>query len=186
MRRLETRIRGPLVFEPHVFGDQRGFFVETYRASTLAECGVTDTFVQDNHSRSTRGVLRGLHYAVDPGQAKLVRCARGAILDVVVDLRNDSPTFGEWEAFTLDDVTCRVVYIPIGFAHGFVVASAVADVTYKCSSYYDAASERSLAHDDPTIGVAWGDGPHIVSDRDRTAPRLADIADSLAFRVDQG
>ena len=139
-------------------------------------------FVQDNHSRSRRGTLRGIHFQTSPGQAKLVRCARGAIFDVVVDLRRGSPTFGQWEGFALDDEGMRQLYVPIGFGHGFCVTSEVADVAYKCSSYYDAATEAGIAYDDPAIGIAWPrEVEPIVSERDATAPRLADVADSLPF-----
>ncbi len=173
---------GPILIEPAVHGDDRGFFVETYRASTLADRGVHDDWVQDNHSRSGRGVLRGLHFSVEPGQAKLIRCARGSIRDIVVDLRVGSPTFGHWQANDLDDVGHHQLYVPIGFAHGFVVTSDVADVVYKCSAYYDGAVERSLAWDDPEIGIDWGVVDPLVSDRDRTAPRLAEISSWLPFR----
>jgi dTDP-4-dehydrorhamnose 3,5-epimerase len=123
-----------------------------------------------------------MHVQVSPGQAKLVRCARGAILDVVVDLRHGSPTFGQWESTTLDDVAHRQLFIPVGFAHGFCVVSDDADVVYKCSSHYDPATERALAYDDPEIGIDWPEGPHVVSDRDRNATRLAELADELPFR----
>ena len=124
-----------VVIEPEVHRDDRGFFAETYRAERLAELGIGDLWVQDNHSRSTRGVLRGMHLSLGAGQAKLVRCARGAILDVAVDVRRCSPTYGRWDAVRLDDVGLRAVYLPVGFAHGFVVVSDVADVVYKCSAY---------------------------------------------------
>ena len=175
-------MEGPVLIEPAVHGDARGFFVETYRASALAERGIVHDWVQDNHSRSGRGVLRGLHFAVDPGQAKLVRCARGAIRDLVVDLRVGSPTFGRWQANELDDERHAQLYVPVGFAHGFVVTSEVADVIYKCSAYYDGAKERSLAYDDPELGIDWGIAQPLVSDRDRQAPRLAEIRDALPFR----
>ncbi len=176
-------MEGPLLIEPAVHGDARGFFVETYRASALAERGIVNEWVQDNHSRSARGVLRGLHFAVDPGQAKLVRCARGSIRDVVVDLRIGSPTFGLWQANELDDERHAQLYVPVGFAHGFVVTSEVADVIYKCSAYYDGPKERSLAYDDPELGIDWGVDDPLVSDRDQRAPRLAEIRDALPFRV---
>ena len=123
-----------VVIEPQVHRDGRGFFAETYRAERLAELGIREEWVQDNHSRSARGVLRGMHFSVGEGQAKLVRCARGAILDVAVDIRRGSPTYGRWDAVRLDDVALRAVYLPVGFAHGFVVVSDVADVVYKCSA----------------------------------------------------
>lgn len=182
MRTLPTRLDGPLLLEPEVFGDQRGFFAETFRADAWAAAGVDVAFVQDNHSRSKRGTLRGMHFQLAPGQAKLVRCARGAIFDVVVDLRRGSPTFGHWEGFALDDESMRQLFVPVGFGHGFCVTSALADVAYKCSSYYDPATEAGIAYDDPTIGIAWPtDVEPIVSERDATAPHLAAIADQLPF-----
>lgn len=182
MRTVASSLEGVLAIEPAVHGDRRGFFAETFRADAWAAAGIDATFVQDNHSRSRRGTLRGLHFQTSPGQAKLVRCARGAIFDVVVDLRRGSPTFGSWEGFVLDDASMRQLYVPIGFAHGFCVTSEVADVVYKCSSYYDAASEAGIAWDDPAIGIAWPLGVEpIVSERDASAPRLADVADALPF-----
>lgn len=181
MRYVETSLPGLVVLEPVVHGDERGFFVESFRASTLAEFGIRDHWVQDNHSRSDRGVVRGMHFALPPGQAKLVRCARGAILDVCVDLRRGSPTFGRWDAVELDDQAMRMVYVPVGFAHGYCVTSDVADVVYKCSEYYDAALEREISVNDPDIAIAWPSPPAGLSQRDRDAPRLRDIADDLPF-----
>jgi dTDP-4-dehydrorhamnose 3,5-epimerase len=182
MRRLDTRLEGPILLEPAVHGDARGFFLESYRANVWAQHGVGDVFVQDNHSRSARGVLRGMHFAVGAGQAKLVRCARGRILDVVVDLRRASPTFGEWESHELDDEHARQLYVPVGFAHGFCVLSDVADVAYKCSTYYDDAVERGFRYDDPAVAIAWPeDLTLIVSDRDRHAATLAQVAPELPF-----
>lgn len=182
MERLPTRLDGLVLLEPRVFGDERGFFAETFRADAWAQAGVEVPFVQDNHSRSRRGTLRGIHFQLAPGQAKLVRCARGAIVDVVVDLRRGSPTFGEWEAFELDDERMRQLFVPVGFGHGFCVTSELADVAYKCSSYYDSATEAGIAYDDPDVGIAWPTGfEQIVSERDATAPRLAEIADTLPF-----
>jgi dTDP-4-dehydrorhamnose 3,5-epimerase len=182
MRLLDTRIDGLVLLEPDVHGDERGFFVESYRANVWAQHGIDDTFVQDNHSRSRRGVLRGLHFSVGEGQAKLVRCARGRILDVAVDLRRSSPTYGRWESFELDDVRGHQLYVPVGFAHGFCVLSDVADVTYKCSTYYDGALERGFAYDDDDVAVAWPqDMALLVSERDMHAPRLREIADTLEF-----
>src|SRR3954447_6392887 len=129
MERIPTRLEGPILLEPAVFGDARGFFAETYRSSRLAEgFGILDDFVQDNHSRSARGVVRGMHFQLEPPATKLVRCARGGIVDVVVDVRSGSSTYGEWEAFELSDDNLRVLYVPIGFAHGFAVMSNLADV----------------------------------------------------------
>jgi dTDP-4-dehydrorhamnose 3,5-epimerase len=182
VRRLDTRIAGPVLLEPTVHRDERGFFLESYRASALAEHGVDVVFVQDNHSRSVRDVLRGMHFQVGAGQAKLVRCVDGAILDVVVDLRRGSPTFGQWEAFELDAERMRMLYVPVGFAHGFLIRSDVADVFYKCSSYYDGSIERGVAWDDPDIGIEWPVARPILSPRDADAPRLRDVADELPFR----
>lgn len=181
MNVVHTPIPGCVVIEPDVHRDARGFFVETLRAGWLDELGIDHGWVQDNHSRSTRGVLRGLHFQTHPGQAKLVRCARGRILDVVADLRRGSPAFGTWHAVELDDEAHRAIYIPVGLAHGFVVLSEVADVVYRCSNYYDHATEGGIAYDDPDIGVAWPDMAVTVSERDRAAPRLRDVADTLPF-----
>jgi dTDP-4-dehydrorhamnose 3,5-epimerase len=178
---VPTRLDGPVLLAPRVHADERGFFAETFRRSAWSEAGVDVDFVQDNHSRSRRGTLRGMHFQTAPGQAKLIRCARGRILDVVVDLRRASPTFGEWETAELDDEAMRQLFVPVGFAHGFLVLSEVADVVYKCSTYFDAATESGIAYDDPGVGIEWPDIELTVSERDRTAPRLAEIADGLPF-----
>jgi dTDP-4-dehydrorhamnose 3,5-epimerase len=179
---LETRLDGVVLLEPEVHGDERGFLVESYSAAAWARAGVGGEFVQDNHSRSGRGTLRGLHFQTDPGQAKLVRCSRGRIWDVAVDLRRGSPTYGQWEGHELDDVAHRQLFVPIGFAHGFCVLSDVADVHYKVSSYYDPETEAGIAWDDPEVGVEWPLPDPQLSDRDRAAPRLADVADGLPFQ----
>jgi dTDP-4-dehydrorhamnose 3,5-epimerase len=181
MRRIDTSLPGLVIIEPVVHGDERGFFVESFRASALAELDIHDDWVQDNHSRSVRGVVRGMHFALPPGQAKLIRCPRGAILDVCVDIRRGSPTYGRWDAVELDDRDMRMLYIPVGFAHGYCVTSDVADVMYKCSGYYDAALEREISVHDPDVGIAWPVALPTLSQRDRDAPRLRDIADSLPF-----
>jgi dTDP-4-dehydrorhamnose 3,5-epimerase len=174
VRRLETRLEGPVLIETVAHGDARGFFAETYRRNVLAEFGVHEEFVQDNHSRSREGVLRGMHF--QPGQAKLVRCARGAIVDVVLDIRPGSAAFGRWEAFPLDDETHHQLYVPDGFAHGFVVTSELADVVYKVSTYYDPAVESGFRYDDPEVGIDWPTGLDLqVSERDRTAPLLSEL-----------
>jgi dTDP-4-dehydrorhamnose 3,5-epimerase len=178
MRALPTRLAGLVLLEPDLFPDARGFFLETYRRSRYSELGIAQEFVQDNHSRSIRGTLRGLHFQADPGQAKLVRVSQGSAWDVVVDLRRSSATFGQWEAFELDDVRHRQLYVPHGFAHGFCVVSEVADVSYKVSSYYDPEKERGLAWDDPEIAVRWPVAQPVVSDRDRANPRLSDLIQS--------
>ncbi|NLT05820.1 MAG: dTDP-4-dehydrorhamnose 3,5-epimerase [Solirubrobacterales bacterium] len=182
MQVLPTRLAGPVLIEPRVHPDSRGFFHETFRRDTWAAAGVDADFVQDNHSRSARGVVRGMHFQIGAGQAKLVRCARGAIVDVVVDIRRQSPTFGEWEAFELDDERLLQLYVPVGFAHGFCVLSEVADVVYKCSSYYDPELERGIRFDDPAVGIAWPEGLELhPSPRDTAAPTLAEIAGELPF-----
>ncbi|MBO9534576.1 MAG: dTDP-4-dehydrorhamnose 3,5-epimerase [Solirubrobacteraceae bacterium] len=183
MQVTELSIPGALVVRPDVFGDERGFFCETYREPSWAEHGIPTTWAQDNHSRSSRGVLRGMHFAIGEGQAKLIRCARGRILDVIVDLRAGSPTYGQSASTELSDENMHQMYVPIGCAHGFVVLSDVADVVYKCSTVYDPAVERGIAYDDPAIGIEWPDvSPLIVSERDRTAPTLASVAGQLPFR----
>ena len=137
--------------------------------------------MQDNHSRSGQNILRGLHFQIEPGQAKLVRCVRGRIWDVAVDLRRGSPTYGQWEGHELDDVAHRQLFVPVGFGHGFCVLSEVADVHYKVSSYYDPETEEGIAWDDPEVGVDWPVSEPQLSERDRSAPRLAEVADSLPF-----
>lgn len=181
-RALPTRLDGPVLLEPAVHGDARGFFLESWRADQLAELGIPDAFVQDNHSRSSRGVVRGMHYQVGRGIAKLVRCGRGAILDVVVDIRRGSPTWGEWERFELSEETMRELYVPVGFAHGFCVLSDVADVLYKQTGYYAPELERGFRFDDPDVGIAWPADGLRPSERDAAAPLLAEIADELPFR----
>lgn len=179
MNVLTTRLAGLVLIEPDVFGDARGFFLETFRRDVYRAAGIDTDFLQDNHSRSVAGTLRGLHYQSHPGQAKLVRAARGRILDVAVDIRRSSPTFGQYEAFELDDVAHCQLFVPVGFAHGFVVLSAEADVVYKVGSYYDPATERGIAWDDPEIGVTWPIANPVLSDRDRRNPRLSELSDGL-------
>lgn len=182
MRRLETRLEGPILVEPDVLGDERGFFCETYRRSAFAELGIADEMVQDNHSRSRRGIVRGMHFQIGRGAAKLVRCGRGEILDVLVDLRRGSPSYGQWEGFELTDENMRILYCPIGFAHGFCVISDVADVIYKQSNYYAGETERGIKYDDPDVGIEWPAGLELIpSQRDATAPLLREVADELPF-----
>src|SRR3954463_2468868 len=184
MQRLETRLDGLVLLAPAVHGDERGFFIETFRADIARENGIPTEFVQDNHSRSRQGTLRGIHFQTHPGQGKLVRVARGRVLDVVVDLRRGSPTFGEWERVLLDDVSGQMLWIPVGFGHGFLVLSDVADFVYKCTAYYDPATEAGIRFDDPDVGIDWGSEVELLySQRDAEAPRLAEIADSLPFTV---
>jgi dTDP-4-dehydrorhamnose 3,5-epimerase len=173
MEQLETQLDGTILVQPAVHGDARGFFMETYRKSAYAELGIDDDFVQDNHSRSRRGVVRGMHF--QSGQAKLVRCARGVIVDVVCDIRPQSATFGRWEAFELSDENGRQLYVPDGFAHGFAVTSDLADVVYKVSTYYDPSAESGFRYDDPEVGIDWPDVDLTPSERDTTAPLLSEL-----------
>lgn len=180
-RRLETKLDGVVLIEPEVHGDPRGFMVETYRRDTWAELGIDVEFVQHNHSRSSKGTLRGLHFQTEPGQAKLVRCPRGRIFDVAVDLRTGSATFGQWEGYELDDEAHRQLFVPAGFGHGFAVLSDAADVTYLLSSVYDPATESGIAWDDPEVGVGWPVDDPLLSERDKQAPKLAEVVDTLPF-----
>jgi dTDP-4-dehydrorhamnose 3,5-epimerase len=179
--RIETEIPDLVLLEATAHGDERGFLVETFREDVWREHGVDVPFVQENQSRSTGGILRGLHFQLRPGQAKLVRCARGAIWDVAVDLRRESPTYRRWEGVLLSDQNQRQLFVPAGFAHGFCVMSAEADVAYKLSSYYDPETEAGIRWDDPDVGVAWPIEHPQLSDRDKLAPTLAEIADELPF-----
>lgn len=185
IKTVPTRIPGPVLIEPDVFGDDRGFFMESYRRTWHPEVGIPleAEFIQDNHSRSTRGVVRGMHFHVGAGVAKLVRCSRGRILDVVVDLRRGSPTYREWEGFELDDELMRVLYVPVGFAHGFCVLSDVADVNYKQTAYFDPEIERGIAWNDPDIAVQWPlpESELIVSPRDAQASSLRELEAELPF-----
>jgi dTDP-4-dehydrorhamnose 3,5-epimerase len=182
MERLETRLEGPVLVRPVIHGDERGFFHESYRRNVYAELGIPEEFVQDNHSRSGHGIVRGMHFQVGQGAAKLVRCARGAILDVVVDVRRGSPTFGEWEAFELSDESLNQLFCPIGFAHGFCVLSEQADVMYKQTAYYDDRLERGISYSDPDVAIAWPTDVTLVpSKRDASAPLLGEVEDELPF-----
>jgi dTDP-4-dehydrorhamnose 3,5-epimerase len=179
--RLETGLEGLVLIEPQVFGDERGFFVETFSQDAWRELGVEVDFVQHNHSRSAAGTLRGLHFQTSPGQAKLLRCPRGKIFDVAVDLRKGSPTFGRWEGYVLDDEKHRQLFVPVGFAHGFCVLSDVADVTYLVSSYYDPETEAGIRWDDPEVGVEWPVEAPLLSQRDIDAPLLSKVAADLPW-----
>src|SRR5271165_418926 len=164
MKIIQSTLPGVLILEPKVFGDARGYFLESYNERTLAEAGIRERFVQDNHSFSTRNVLRGLHYQVSP-QGKLVRAAVGEILDVAVDLRRSSPTFGKWCAIKLSESNKQMLWIPGGFAHGFRVLSDTAHVLYKATDFYDPKAERTIAWDDPSLKIDWqlADPPTISS-----------------------
>jgi dTDP-4-dehydrorhamnose 3,5-epimerase len=163
-----------LLLEPKVFGDARGFFLENWNARTFAAAGIDVRFVQDNHSRSSRNVLRGLHYQVRQPQGKLVRVVSGEIWDVAVDLRRSSPTFGRWTAYRLDAASHRMLWIPPGFAHGFLVLSEQADVLYKASDYYAPEDERTLLWNDPAVGIPWPlAGEPVMTEKDRRGRPLA-------------
>jgi len=165
-----------LLIEPTVFADDRGFFLETYHAARFAEAGIDANFLQDNQSRSVRGVLRGLHFQEPNAQGKLVRCALGALFDVAVDIRVGSPQFGKWFGAELTEENRLMLWVPPGFAHGFCALSEVADLAYKCTALYDAASDRAIAWDDPDIGIAWPVTEPSLSPKDAAAPRLKDAA----------
>jgi dTDP-4-dehydrorhamnose 3,5-epimerase len=190
MKVVQTSIPDLLILEPKVFGDERGFFLESWNAHVFGEAtGVTLPFVQDNHSRSAKGVLRGLHYQVQRPQGKLVRVVRGSVFDVAVDLRTGSDTYGRWEGVELSESNHRQIWVPPGFAHGFLVLSESAEFLYKTTDYYAPELERCLAWNDPTVGVDWplaGLAP-ILSARDQLGASLADLigsrerSDKLAF-----
>lgn len=175
MKIIETKIPDLLVIEPKVFNDSRGFFMETYNRLRYREYGIDIEFVQDNHSHSQYGVLRGLHGQYKHAQGKLVSVTRGRVFDVAVDIRPNSPTFGQWEGVILDDVDHRQFYIPAGFAHGFCVMSQVADFTYKCTDYYQPKDEFGIHYADPDLKIDWPVKNPILSDKDKTYPNLRDI-----------
>lgn len=181
MKISETRIPAVKIIEPRVFEDDRGYFFEAYRKSVLAEAGIEDEFIQDNVSKSYRNAIRGLHYQIQNPQAKLVQCLRGSILDVAVDLRQDSPSFGNYVAIKLSDVSKRMLYIPKGFAHGFSVLSDEAIVAYKCSDYYNAEGERGVRWDDPIIRINWDVSRPILSEKDRKLPLFSSIKEEDLF-----
>lgn len=179
MEVTELPLSGLKLIRPHVFRDARGFFVETYSEPRYREVGIDVRFVQDNHSRSARGTLRGLHYQSAPGQAKLIRVTHGRIFDVAVDIRPDSPTFGKWFGEYLDAEEHLQLFIPVGFAHGFCVVSDAAEVTYKVSTVYDATTEVGLSWNDPDIGVEWPVKEPLLSARDQSAESFREFAQRL-------
>ncbi|MEM6501967.1 MAG: dTDP-4-dehydrorhamnose 3,5-epimerase [Cyanobacteria bacterium P01_C01_bin.89] len=184
MQITATAIPEVLLIEPKVFGDDRGFFFESFNQQKFADqTGVTDNFVQDNHSRSTKGVLRGLHYQVQQAQGKLVRAAAGAIFDVAVDIRKGSPTFGQWVGAVLSAENKHQLWVPAGFAHGFVVYSDTAEVLYKTTDYYAPAHERSILWNDPDIGIDWSfDGEVQLSAKDKAGKSLGE-ADLFEYKA---
>ena len=173
---IATALPQVLVLKPRVFRDSRGFFLETYHAAQFEQLGIRDRFVQDNHSQSRKGTLRGLHYQLRHAQAKLCRVIRGEVLDVAVDIRRGSPTFGKWASAVLSADNMNQIYVPAGFAHGFVVLSEEAEFLYKCSDFYDPASERGVFWADPDLNIDWGIAQPTLSEKYARLPRLAEIA----------
>lgn len=179
MKVIPTNLKDCVVIEPRVFGDHRGFFLETFQAERYAsEANICSPFLQDNHSRSGQGVLRGLHFQINKPQGKLVRVVSGEVFDVAVDLRRDSPTFGQWEGVYLSGENKRQFWVPPGFAHGFVVVSETADFEYKCTDYYDPTDEGSIAWDDSDLLIEWPEGLNIqLSEKDASAPSFREFCE---------
>ena len=176
MRVIKTKIKDCVIIEPKVFGDERGFFLETFQLSRYKDlAGISDSFVQDNHSRSSKNVLRGLHYQKTKPQGKLVRVVRGEVYDVAVDIRQDSPSYGQWEGVILSAENKKQLWVPPGFAHGFVVLSDIADFEYKCTDYYDPTDEGSLLWNDPDLDISWPVADPILSNKDAIAERFIDL-----------
>ena len=178
MNIITTNLPGVIVIEPKIYGDKRGFFLETFREDVLQQAGINAHFVQDNHSRSSQGVLRGLHYQMTQTQGKLVRVATGSVFDVVVDVRSGSPTFGQWYGTELNEDNIKMIFVPPGFAHGFVVLSETADFIYKCTDYYHPESEQGIAWDDPDLNIDWSIAEIAekisLSDKDKQNVKLKD------------
>ena len=175
MRRIDISLPGACLIEPNVFPDDRGLLFEIYHESKYADIGIPDRFVQDNHARSDRGTLRGLHYQLKRPQAKLCRVVRGEVLDVIVDIRYGSPDFGRHEAVVLSDKNKLQLYVPGGFAHGYLVLSDTAEFLYKCSDFYFPEWDRGIAWNDPEVGIRWGLDSPILSGKDRRHPKLAEV-----------
>ena len=175
MKADETELKGLLVLEPDCFGDQRGFFMETWQKERYCELGIGEEFVQDNLSYSEHGILRGLHYQKPQGQGKLVFVIEGEVYDVAVDIRKGSPTFGKWAGHYLSGDNKRQLFIPAGFAHGFCVTGEKALFAYKCTDYYNREAEKGVIYNDPDLGIKWPVETPVISDKDRELPRLKDI-----------
>ncbi len=175
MKRIETSLPGACSIEPSVFEDERGFFFESYHENKFADLGIKDRFVQDNHARSVRDTLRGLHYQIRNPQAKLCRVVQGEVLDVVVDVRRGSPYFGKWESVVLSALNRRQIYVPAGFAHGYLVLSESAEFLYKCNDFYTPEYERGVQWNDPVIAIEWPVEAPILSDKDRRNPPLSEV-----------
>jgi dTDP-4-dehydrorhamnose 3,5-epimerase len=177
MNVIKTKLQGCVVIEPEVFGDDRGFFLETFQAERYADmAGVTSPFVQDNHSRSAGGVLRGLHFQKNKPQGKLIRVVKGEVYDVAVDIRQGSPSFGQWEGIILSEENKTQLWVPPGFAHGFAVLSDTADFEYKCTDYYDPSDEGSILWNDPELNIPWPIDNPKLSEKDANAKKLADLS----------
>jgi dTDP-4-dehydrorhamnose 3,5-epimerase len=179
VRFLETALPGVIIVEPDIFRDKRGFFLETYHQKRFAEGGIDCLFVQDNHSHSRQGTLRGLHYQLKHSQAKLIYVSRGEIFDVAVDIRRGSPTFGKWVGERLTGENGRQMYTPRGFAHGFFTLSETADVIYKCTDFYAPGDEYGILWSDPDIGIEWPEENPLLSKKDIRNPRLSDVPEDL-------
>jgi len=175
MQRIETPLPGVIELRPIVHRDARGFFVETYHQAKFASLGIMDTFLQDNHSRSVKGTLRGLHYQLHQPQAKLCRVVEGEALDVAVDIRLGSPHFGEWTSVLLSSEYQNQIYVPVGFAHGFLALSETVQFLYKCSDFYNPGDEHGIAWNDPDLDIKWGVAEPIISTRDAQYPVLAQV-----------
>lgn len=180
---IKTKIEGLIIIEPSVFADNRGFFTETYNRKVFAENGIDVQFIQDNHSRSSKGVLRGLHFQKPPfAQDKLIRCTRGEVFDVAVDLRKNSPTFGQWEGVILSEDNKKMFFIPKGFSHGFLVLSDIVDFQYKCSNFYNKESEGGLLWNDPDLKIDWPQMENLIlSEKDKLWPKLEEIKNNPVF-----
>lgn len=185
MKITPTKIPEVLLVEPDIYGDTRGFFMETWHREVYAEKGLDVDFVQDNHSRSGRGVLRGLHYQLENAQGKLVRVVTGTVFDVAVDVRRGSPYFGQWVGVELSEANNAQLYVPPGFAHGFCVISESADFLYKCTDFYAPQHEYSILWNDPDIGIEWPALDHLISEKDRQGRLLKDATDVLPTYGDQ-
>jgi dTDP-4-dehydrorhamnose 3,5-epimerase len=175
VQRIETSLPGVWELRPKVFADARGFFLETYHLAQFAELGITNSFIQDNHSCSRRGTLRGLHYQLQHAQAKLCRVVEGQAFDVILDIRAGSPHFGQWTSVLLSAEQQNQIYIPVGFAHGFVALSDTVHLLYKCSDYYDAKDQYGVLWSDPELKISWGIESPVVSEKDANLPGLAKI-----------
>jgi dTDP-4-dehydrorhamnose 3,5-epimerase len=183
MQRIETSLPGVYELRPPIFQDTRGFFLETYHQARFKALGITDDFVQDNHSRSLKGTLRGFHYQLHHPQAKLCRVVEGEALDVALDIRLGSPTFAQWTKVTLSAKTHNLIYIPAGFAHAFLALTDPVQFLYKCSDFYDREDEYGILWNDPDLNVSWGMAAPLISEKDAKFPKLADVPRELLPRI---